>query len=275
MEKKPTEQQLRKGKRLQYFFHLFGFPITCAILTSACIFVVGNVNITLFKCELYAFAFYYLLSIYLLRTIAGSMLLQAYLCLMAGVLMLSSCLLLIMGYAPLHLSRIMAVNIPYPANLLIVVSLVVIYLLYMLVKSFELDIKHIVSELKRVKRYDPKSATYVMHPSAAMRSITIFTKRHQVVAGKLLTNKKSRTMADRMLGCLLIFAYGFVPFAPYTLRGIGHGEPLSWVMLLGALLLALLAGLGVEMFFALFLAFRRIEKQVGCPLMPISDLWLN
>lgn len=111
-----------------------------------------------------------------------------------------------------------------------------------------------------------------MHSSATMRSITIFTKRHKIATGKLLTNKKWRVFVDKILGYLLIFAYGFVSFAPYTLRGAaGHGEPLSWVMLLGGLLLALLAGLGVEMFFALFLAFRRIEKQVTSPLRPISN----
>ncbi|MCK4870520.1 MAG: hypothetical protein KAS93_05355 [Gammaproteobacteria bacterium] len=87
--------------------------------------------------------------------------------------------------------------------------------------------------------------------------------------GRSPLHKKLHALFDNVLGYLLVFAYGFIPTAPFTLRGVGNGEPLSWIMLLGGLFFALMFGLGVEMTFAFFLTYRRIEKDIGRPLRPI------
>ncbi len=82
---------------------------------------------------------------------------------------------------------------------------------------------------------------------------------------KNTTNSGQRTsfltkLKDNVFSWLLLLAYFFIPISPFALRG---------VMLMSGLFLAWAFGMGAQRYFAMFLAYRQIEKEIGEPLRPI------
>ncbi len=266
IKQESLEEQLKKGNKHKRFAYLFGLPLVFFFLSSLFVLLFSNTSMFLFKFELLALIIYYILCIYLMRSIAGLHFLQAYLCFTSAVLTISACVMMTLQHIPIKHTYDHAINIPYPYNWIIAAIMLLSYFGYLIRKARQLNINYLATELKRTRVYNPKKATYVLRPPSSIKS---FIKRKVSIHKDSPFYKKIQFLLNEALGYFLVFIYGFFPTAPFTLRGIGHGRPLTFVMLLGALFFAVMFGLGAELSFSYFLALRRIEKEIGRPLRPI------
>ncbi|MCK4870522.1 MAG: hypothetical protein KAS93_05365 [Gammaproteobacteria bacterium] len=257
--------QLKRGNNRKNFGYLFALPLVFFFLTGMFIFL-SHKSMALFKYEIVAFIIYYLACIYLMRSIAGLYLLQTYLCFVAAIFTTVSCFMITVQYIPIKHTYDHAINIPYPYNWIFAIIMLLSYSVYLIRKARQLNIAYLAEEFKRTKICNPKKATYVIYPPPSIKS---FIKRKIRLHKDSPFYKKIHFLLDEALGYFLVFIYGFFPTAPFTLRGIGHGRPLTFVMLLGALFFVVMFGLGAELYFSYFLAFRRIEKEIGQSLRPI------
>ena len=261
-------EALRRGKKCEIKALLL-FPILILIIATLGISILSNGNKVFYILLIIIFIICYLMIFKALQYISNMMLLIFLLFLSSSILLLSSCVYLILTYVPLNVFLPTRLNIPYPWNLVIAIVLILNYIIYFIRKFSKIDIFYLKDFLKKAKKYNFVEKTYSM--DNAIGKIDGVYKKKIKNNGQQKKSSFLGKMRDDFLSWLLLIAYYFIPVSPYVLRGVGHGEPLSYILLMGGLFFAWGFGMLAQRYYALFRVYHQIEKELGEPLQPILE----
>ncbi len=254
------------GKKMQIKWLLI-FPIPVLLIASLFVLMLSNGNSVFYIALIIMLIVYYLVVYKAIQNIANMMLLLYLLFLSTSILLIISCAYLIIVHISPNISHIAMINVLHPWNYLIGFTLTLLYIIYFIRKYMEIDVGYLKNFLKKEGKYNLIDKTYSLDKTKGViyrvykkKTINESEKQKLSLIGKINA---------RFLPWLLLIAYYFIPISPFALRGVGHGEPMSYIMLMSGLFLAWAFGMGAQRTFALFRVYRQIEKEIGGSLHPV------
>ncbi len=260
-------EALRRGKKSQIKTILL-LPFPLSVIVALGISILSNGNSMFYLMMFLIFISYYVFAFKAFKHIYNMMFMLFLFFLSTSLLLLASCVYIILMYVPLNTPYVNRLNILYPWNLIIVTSLILTYAIYFIRKFSEIDVSYLKSFLKKEKKYDLVNKTYSMDKTRGNISC-VYKKRIE----DNLQRKFSflGCIRDKILSWILLIAFYFVPVSPYVLRGVGHGKPLSYILLVIGLFFTWIFGMGAQRFYAYFRVCNQVEKEIGEPLKPILE----
>ncbi len=261
-------EALRRGKKSKTKTLLL-LPIPLLIIVALGLSILSNGNNIFYIILFLIFISYYAFAFKGFQNIANMMFMLFLFFLSTSILLLSSCAYIILIYVPLNIPYANRLNISYPWNLIIATSLILTYVVYFIRKFLEIDVTYLKDYLRRKKKYNLVEKTYLIRKETRKISLA-YSKKSK-------NNAQQRKQSflgyikDEILSWLLLIAYYFVPVSPYVLRGVGHGEPFSYIALMGGLFFAWGFGMCAQRFYAYFRVYHQVEKELGESLKPILE----